>query len=54
MNKKNALLLLVCFGISITLTSCRKKQQEIVEIREERISGPLSDNTIEWSESDYK
>lgn len=54
MNKKNLLLLLVCLGISITLTGCRKKQQEIVEINEKRISGPLSDTDVEWAESDFK
>jgi len=54
MNTKNLLLLLVCFGISITLTSCKKSKQEIVEVQEKRVSGPLSDTDVEWSEADYK
>ncbi len=51
---KNFLLVVVCFGIAMTLTSCKKSRQEIVEVQEKRISGPLSDSSIEWSESDYK
>lgn len=50
---KNFFLLLVCFGISVALSGCRHRQ-EVVEIEEKRVSGPLSDCDIEWTEADYK
>jgi uncharacterized protein YcfL len=58
--KKYALLLTVAL-ITVALPACRKKQtccpcpeQEVVVQKEKRVSGPLSERSVQWDKEDYK
>jgi hypothetical protein len=46
------LSLALCIGLLALTSGCGPKKTVIVE--EQRVSGPLSDTDVEWSESDYK
>ena len=56
------ILLSLCLGISLVLSGCRccKKQEAVVECHTttqktvKRVSGPLSEKEVSWSEEDYE
>ena len=56
---KNFLIIGLLSTLALSLTGCRKKrccasQDMVVVERTERISGPLADTDVVWTEADYK